>query len=401
MMESGRAFYCGILLCLLCLGVGVKPPPAPPPFPAGFQLLDSGQFPAFLDDADAESLRTAAERSLAYFQKIPKDKILPFGNGRVFAGDVEATLRLFLDLLRTGRLDRASIAEHFDVYLATPGSDIPQPLATGYYEPVLDGSLRRSERFSYPIYGIPSAPPRAPVAFSDPAGSGSGSERLAGKPREKQSAPCYTRAEIDGPGKPISPENALVWIENPVEGFFLHVQGSGMIRLPGGEFIRIGYAASNGRPYVGIGKILIERGIIPREAMSLKTLKTWLNGHPAERDEILNLNPSYVFFRRVEQGPVGSIGVVLVPGRSVATDLKIHPPGAPAFLEAEIPSTSSVTGRAPLSRWVLNQDTGGAIKGPGRVDLFCGSGKAAEETAGGMKYPSRIYFLMKKGNPAR
>lgn len=211
--------------------------------------------------------------------------------------------------------------------------------------------------------------------------------------------PYFTRTEIDTLKRLEDCRCQLVWLNDPVDSFFLHIQGSGVIRLSPESFRRIGYSGANGRPYRSVGKVLIDRGLLPAEGMSMQVIREFLKAHPELQDEILGYNESYVFFRWVEKGPVGSLNVVLTEGRSAAMDPKYHPRGALVFVDSSKPKLSQKgewVGTEPLSRWVLNQDTGGAIKGLGRVDLFCGTGEQAEWMAGRMKFPGRIYFLLKK-----
>jgi membrane-bound lytic murein transglycosylase A len=174
-----------------------------------------------------------------------------------------------------------------------------------------------------------------------------------------------------------------------------------VIRLsPDGQQIRVGYAGANGRPYYGIGKELVETGAVSREAMSLQAIRNYLRSHPESQDEIMWKNESYVFFKRLSQGPVGSLDAVLTAGRSIATDPRFHPRGALAFLVSEKPvydSSGEIRSWERFGRWVLNQDTGGAIKGPGRIDLFCGTGDDAEKIAGPMKQQGDLYYIIKKG----
>jgi membrane-bound lytic murein transglycosylase A len=225
-------------------------------------------------------------------------------------------------------------------------------------------------------------------------------EQLVGRLKDKRVIPYYTRAEIDGEQKLEGAECKLVWLRDPVDIFFLHIQGSGMIRMPGGQYRRVGYAGTNGRPYRSIGKDLLDKGVLKPEEISLQTIREYLRGHPEVRNEIMWRNESYVFFRWVKEGPVGSLNVPLTAGRSIAMDGRYQPRGALAFLFSEKPQLDlkgEVRGWEPLHRWVLNQDTGGAIKGVGRVDLFCGTGEAAESIAGRLKQDGKIYFLIKRG----
>jgi membrane-bound lytic murein transglycosylase A len=230
-------------------------------------------------------------------------------------------------------------------------------------------------------------------------------ERLVGRLEKNSVVPYYSRSEIDGKralerngAKPTMP---LVWLRDPVDCFFLHIQGSGAIRLyPGGPLMRVGYAGVNGRPYHSIGNDLIDSGAISPEEMSLQAIREYLRAHPESQDEIMWKNGSYVFFKWISQGPVGSLAVVLTAARSIATDPRFHPRGAFAFLVSEKPvydSSGKFLRWERFGRWVLNQDTGGAIKGPGRIDLFCGTGEEAEKIAGPMKQHGELYYLIKKG----
>jgi membrane-bound lytic murein transglycosylase A len=176
----------------------------------------------------------------------------------------------------------------------------------------------------------------------------------------------------------------------------VEVQGSGTLRLPDGTERRIGYAGSNGRPYRSIGSLLIQEGVIPRETMSMQALRAWLAANGPQCDRVLDFNESYVFFHFLEGSAVGSLGRPVTPGRSIATDSKLFPRGALAFLQTERPVAlpDGTVQWQPLSRFVLNQDTGGAIKGAGRVDVFWGRGPEAELAAGLMKQKGRLVFLV-------
>ena len=388
-------FICWLLIIVLwgCQ----QQPQKEAPGDLAFERLAAGEVPAFEDDLDIPSLKTAIEKSLSFYDRVPGDRTYPLGNLQIRADELKASLLQFLKLMEMERLDRASIAGSFDVYRAynkdSPGSS----LMTGYYEPILEGRLEREKHFCYPLYGMPGDLLSIELAAFDP--DRFSRERLIGRLEENRVVPYYTRAEIDGKGKLEHSGCQLVWLQDPVDAFFLHVQGSGMILLPGGNSRRIGYAGSNGRPYRSIGKYLAEKGFMPSREVTLQSIRAYLREHVEAREEVLGYNESYVFFRWVEEGPLGSLNVVLTPGRSIATDARYHPRGALAFLEAEKPridSNEQIVGWEPLRRWVVNQDAGGAIKGIGRVDLFCGSGEAAERIAGRLKHPGKLFFLLKK-----
>jgi membrane-bound lytic murein transglycosylase A len=193
----------------------------------------------------------------------------------------------------------------------------------------------------------------------------------------------------------------IAWARDPIDVFFLHIQGSGILRFENGEYIRVNYNGQNGRPYLSVGRMLIEQGKISSEGMSMAAIRKYLEEHPEELTRILYANPSYVFFRKAEAGSHGSIGVRLTAGRSVATDARLFPKGALVFLESKKPL---LDGKGNIGLWKsytrfgLNQDTGGAIRGPGRVDVFWGGGTFAQAAAGYTKQSGKLYFLvLKKG----
>jgi len=384
-------------ICLLFL---LSCSPQPPQEPAGapaVRLLSPAEIPDFGDDLDTASLKAAIAGSLTYLGRIPEGKMFPLGERQIPASLLKESLLCFLRLLDGGHLDRTSIARAFDVYRAGNDENKGGPLVTGYYEPILDGRLAPEEEFCYPLYGVPRDLVTVDLASFDP--DRFSGERLTGRLSGNKVIPYYTRAEIDGQGKLKDSGYPMAWLRDPVDVFFLHVQGSGIVRLVDGKSLRVGYAAANGRPYRSVGKVLLEKGVLSSEEMSLQSIRSWLRDHPEMRDEVLWRNESYVFFRWNEEGPLGSLNVPLTSGRSVAMDARFHPRGALAFLETKKPRldlNGDVLGWEPLRRWVLNQDAGGAIKGVGRVDLFCGSGESAEWTAGRLKHPGAIYFLVKR-----
>jgi membrane-bound lytic murein transglycosylase A len=191
----------------------------------------------------------------------------------------------------------------------------------------------------------------------------------------------------------------IAWVKNPIDLFFLHIQGSGILQLEDGRRLLIGYAGANGRPYRSIGRLLIDRGRIPQEEMSMQRLRGYLVDHQDEQNEILAYNESYVFFHFLEEGPLGNLEVPLTPGRSIATDARLFPKGALAVIATERPvldTAGQVVSWRSFSRFVLNQDTGGAIRGLQRADLYFGTGAEAEAAAGFMNRPGKLYFLSLK-----
>ena len=272
------------------------------------------------------------------------------------------------------------------------GSD--EGLFTGYYEPTLDGSLKPSRRYNTPIYPKPTDLVHVNLAeWKDSLDS----SRILGRVVGHKLKPYFSRSDIskgalNGKIKPI------LWLKSEIDAFFLHIQGSGRVVLPNGEIYRLGYAGKNGRKYYPIGRYLVEIGAISKENISMQSIKKWLKENPGQKRDVMNMNPSYIFFRRLEGkgGPVGAQGVVLTSGRSLAVDRNYSKLGAPVWLSANFRDEKG----KKIQRLMVAQDTGGAIKGPIRGDVFWGSGKTAERLAGIMKAKGSIYVFYPKGiNP--
>ena len=264
-------------------------------------------------------------------------------------------------------------------------------VVTGYYEPLLKGSRFKSERFRYPLYAAPDDMLEIDLGDAYPQLKG---QRLRGRLSGKKVVPYYKRAEIEAGAESLKGRE-LFWVENPVELFFLQIQGSGRIELADGRQIKVGYADQNGHPYVSIGKKLIEMGEMKLEDASMQGIKAWGAKNPNKLTALLDLNPSYVFFRELPEhltAPLGALGVPLTNEYSIAIDPKSIPLGSPVFLATTHPNTST-----PLNRLMLAQDTGGAIRGPVRADFFWGFGDKAGEQAGRMKQQGRMWVLFPKG----
>jgi membrane-bound lytic murein transglycosylase A len=249
--------------------------------------------------------------------------------------------------------------------IAVIGPDGPDGLFTGYYEPELAGSRTKS-----PDYGVP--------LYRPPGGGG-----------------AFTRAEIDD-GALAGRQLELLWLADPIDAFFLHVQGSGRVRLPDGATVRVGYAGNNGHDYTAIGRILVDRGELTKEAATMQTVRAWLRDHPDQAPALMRRNARYIFFREIDgDGPVGALGVALTPGRSLAVDPSFMPLGAPVWLDTTYPAGTPEAGQ-PLRRLVVAQDKGAAIKGAVRGDIFFGGGESALLYAGPMKQRGRYFLLVPK-----
>jgi membrane-bound lytic murein transglycosylase A len=274
--------------------------------------------------------------------------------------------------------------------IAPEGSDTG--LVTGYYEPVLDGSRERTDRFRYPIFGVPDDLVDVELSSLYPEIKGI---RLRGRLDGRRLVPYYSRAEIDARGDGFEAP-VIAWVADPVELFFLQIQGSGQIRLDDDVRIRVGYADQNGHPYSSLGRYLVAQGELPLEQASMDGIKAWAQAHPRLLQQALAQNPSYVFFRELPAtgGAIGALGAPLTAGYSIAVDRRYFPLGAPVYLATTMPLSDQ-----PLERLVMAQDTGGAIRGAVRADFFWGSGAEAGALAGRMRQPGRMWLLWPRGEP--
>jgi membrane-bound lytic murein transglycosylase A len=267
----------------------------------------------------------------------------------------------------------------------------PLGLFTGYYEPLLHGSRKRGGKYTVPLYTRPSE--LVMVDLGDFRADLKG-KRIAGKVEDGTLVPYPDRKAIDA-GALAGRKLEVVWVDDPIDAFFLHVQGSGRVQLAEGGEMRLGYAAQNGHPYTAIGRELINRGALRREEVSLQTIRAWLEAHPKEAREVMETNPSYVFFQKLEgEGPLGAQGVPLTPGRSLAVDLQHVPLGVPLWLVSGMPSPHEGEPDRKLRRLLVTQDTGGAIRGPVRGDVFWGFGEEAETIAGRMRHRGKMWLLL-------
>jgi membrane-bound lytic murein transglycosylase A len=323
---------------LFALGVGLTMAPAAPAQVLTFEELDG-----WWEDRHADGLQSFLETC-----------------DLLDAPDWRPICKLARDV----PTDDASARNFFELFFRPVVIGEPPALFTGYYEPELAGSLTRSPRFAYPLYRRP--------------------------PELREGQLYHSRAAIEG-GALRGRGLELVWLEDPVEAYFLQVQGSGRIRLPDGRVMRVGYAGKNGHPYRSVGQELVRRGTHSLDQVSAQEIKSHVRRNGAAGRELLHLNPSFVFFRKVEdlpadRGPIGAMGRSLTTLRSVAIDPDFTPLGAPVWVEKD--------GRDPLRRLMVAQDTGGAIKGRQRADIFYGTGDAAGDAAGTVKDGGRLVLLL-------
>ncbi len=389
--------YIILFVCLCLLLFGCVAPVEKPQLP--LVPISSWDYPLFQDDLDKKPLELAVLRSLEYFNRLPENRLYRFGNMDYSVAELKESLLAFLEILRyseSAETLNMKVKETFDVYQSVGSDGNGEILFTGYYAPVLEGSREETEIYRYPIYKTPDD--HIVVKLEEFHNKFKG-ERIIARYENGQIIPYYTREDIDTAHCLKGRGLEIAWFADPVDLFFLHIQGSGLVKLQDGTIMQISYEQANGHPYRSVGRLLIDSGKIPPEDMSLKSIKRYLREHPEEMSDILNHNESYVFFRIVEDGPVGSLNVPVTAGRTIATDSSLFPKGSLVFIQTRKPvidDDGKIVAWVPFSRFALNQDTGGAIKGPGRVDLFCGNGSIAGIMAGHMKEKGKLYFLVKK-----
>ena len=296
----------------------------------------------------------------------------------------------------SGGLSDAEVREffelNFDVRPVYAEGGVTEGLITGYYEPLLEGSWERSEEFRYPLYGVPKDLLIVDLGGIYPELK---NMRLRGKLDGNRVVPYYDRAQLDD-DQDLLQGAEILWVNSLVDVFFLHIQGSGRVQLMDGSTTAVGYAGQNGHPYQSIGKVLTEMGELEKEEVTLFTIKDWLKSNPTRLNEVLSKNPSYIFFELRDaqaDGPFGALNVALTPRRSIAVDRNVIPLGAPVWLQTTLPNEK----QSPLNRLMLAQDTGGAIKGHVRADVFWGRGDEAENMAGLMKQQGKLFVLLPKG----
>ena len=368
----------------------------------GLYSLSTMSYPRFADDLGFDGLEHSILKSIEHLNKFPPEKIFMFDKDSYSASHMIKSLQTFLDFVHTKPSDKELkrfIKSNFKVYKSVGNGWRKHVLFTGYYEPLLQGSLYKTEEYRYPILARPEDLMRIDLSLFSTKFEG---EKIVGRYDQETIVPYYDRREIEQEGVLDGKTEVLAWVNDPVDLFFLQIQGSGKILLDSGQSLNVHYHETNGQPYRSIGKLLIEQEKIPKSEMSMQKIREYLKEHPEEVDDILNYNPSYIFFKTEEDGPLGYLEVKLTPGRSIAVDRRLFPLPALAFIKTQKPI---IDGSGQIIRWidfgrfVVSQDTGGAIRGPARSDIFWGNGIYAEIAAGHMQHKGNMYFLVLKPEP--
>jgi membrane-bound lytic murein transglycosylase A len=389
----------GLLAAVALAACAVQPKPAPPPTPQmSLTAVPFSAVPGWTEDHLSAAI-PPLQRECTKLTSLPDDASLGGGGTAAQLGGTAGQWRPLCAAVAALPPDddaatRAMLEHTLQAY-AISDSAQTQGLFTGYYEPQVDGATQRGGRYQTALLGRPHDLVQADLgAFATDLKGRS----IVGRVTDGRLVPYYDRTQIER-GALAAQHLAMLYLADPIDAFFLEIQGSGRVRLPNGQIVRVTYDGQNGRPYVPIGRLLIERGKLTRDEVSLQTIRAWLVAHPDQAPALMDANPSYVFFTLLpntppDQGPPGALGVALTPDRSLAVDRHFLPLGAPVFV-----ATSNPLDAAPWRHLLLAQDVGGAIKGPVRGDIFFGWGAGAEAMAGRMKQPGTAYLLLPRTAP--
>jgi len=290
---------------------------------------------------------------------------------------------------------RAFFEQNFRPVRISPLGD-PDGFLTGYYEPIVEGVRKQTEGFDYPLYRKPPGLLSGGRMAVGVAGASKGKK----KAKRRRVMAFHDRSAIDDGGALAGRDLEICWLKDPIDAFFAHIQGSVRVRLEDGEILRLNYQAANGHPYVAVGKFLIQRNIISKDEMSMDRIREWMERNPEEGKELRRKNKSYVFFRETNlasnEEPPGAQGIALTPGRSIAVDRHLHTYGTPFFISAMLP-IESLQPTTPFRRLMIAQDTGGAILGPARADIYFGAGDEAGSISGRLRHNGRFVMLVPNG----
>ncbi len=373
-MTHMRCFSLALILLAAACATPQKPPLKPAPETARYVARSFAELPGWREAQLEPSLRAflgGCARLAAAKKVCELAKALPPGD--------EAAARRFFE-------------SEFTPYAVVSSESGDSGLITGYYEPIIDGSRTQTALHRHPIFGVPDDLVVVDLGTVSPETRGL---RLRGRLEGRRLVPYWSRGEIDARGGALAAP-VIAWSADPVELFFLQIQGSGQVQLENGGVIRVGYADQNGHPYRSLGRHLVERGELLLEQASMQGIKAWAAANPAKLQEALSQNPSYVFFRELPttDGPIGALSVPLHAERSLAVDRRFIPLGAPVYLATTFPLSEQ-----PLERLMAAHDTGGAIRGVVRGDFFWGTGPDAGAQAGRMRQQGRLWLLWPTGEP--
>ncbi|MBI5630892.1 MAG: MltA domain-containing protein [Elusimicrobia bacterium] len=375
------------------------------------RLLEPEQYPDFADSFSSKNgLIKAARKTMAYLQTYSGPKYIRIGDRDYGAAILADSIQALLDILNTavssGEIN-AQIRQTFDVYQSEGSDGAGKVVFSSYYQPVLAASLKKTGKYSYPLYRRPSDMVEVELGLFDKKYGGDALiGRIEGSGKNKRVLPYFSRGEIDIRKRLAGRGLEIAWLKNKFDGLDLHIQGSGILQFPNGKEMLVKYAATNALPYNSVGLFLVKANVFGREEISHDKLRKYLREHPEVEDWLLAQNPRYTFFELAplppDGEPFGTIEQTLVPARSIAVDPAVIPLGALAFFATVSPQADkkgALLGQFANSRFALCMDTGGAIKGPGRVDIYAGHGPQASTTARYQWNEGKLYILVKKVPP--
>jgi membrane-bound lytic murein transglycosylase A len=331
------------------------------------------------------NLQSSIMHSLNYMSKPSSQQFFPYGS--ITHAHAVASLNAFAELIDSGLIGgslKEAIALRFDVYESVGCDDKGTVLFTGYYTPIFDGSMEKTARFKYPLYSLPKDLVKGPQG-----------QILGQKQPDGGMIPYPTRSVIESSGMLDGKE--LIYLSDPFEVYIAHVQGSAIVRAPDGELINVGYAATNGHDYISVSKAMVRKGVMSRKKMSLDEMIKHFKAHPEEVDRYVADNPRFVFFQLGQTSPRGSINTPVTARRTIATDKSVYPRACLSFISTRLPRM--IDGQPKLRKYTgftLDQDTGGAIRAPGRCDVYMGVGDEAGQLAGSIYQEGRLYYLFLK-----
>jgi membrane-bound lytic murein transglycosylase A len=371
------------------------------------RLVPSQQWPQFHDALSRKSLAKAANKSLAYLNSMePTRTFYRIGNKDIAVGELEATAQEIIHVVSESKDDQelnARLRQEFDLYQSVGSDGNGRVVFSSYYQPVLSASSKRTSKYKYPLYRKPKD-----LVLVDLAqfGRANGDPLLGRVTKDGRLVPYFTRRDIDVRKALAGRGLEIAWLADPFDRLALHIEGSGILKFPSGKVMLARYVATNSLPYKSVGTALVGSGVISKSDISYERLRQYLKDHPEGESWILAQNPRYTFFGLEplsgEGEPFGTISQSLIPGRSIAIDPKAIPLGSVAYFETAMPQ-ADVQGRLlgifPTSRFALCQDTGGAIQGPGRVDIYVGHGEQAKTMATNQWAEGKLYIFLKKLPP--
>ena len=376
-----------ILFLVLCMSFVSCAPVQPEKEPLVLSQADFDDLQGWGEDNHAEVLAAFNRSCNRILKQDPQQMFGPDGVGGVYE-NWHTVCQAALALENPTDESARAFLEYWFVPWQARAGRLKKGLFTGYYEASLNGSRRRHGPYQTPLHQKPDDLIMVNLGEFRQDLSG---RRLAGRVVNGYLKPYEDRAAIMNGALPAHADLALVWVDSLIDAFFLHIQGSGIVNFSDGSYMRVGYAGQNGHPYYAIGRELIKRDELAKEEVSMQSIRAWLEAHPERAMEIMNTNRSYVFFTEVKgEGPVGGEGLALTPGRSLAVDRSKIPYGLPVWVDLEPPAA----GEQPIRRLMVAQDTGGAIRGAVRGDVFWGHGRRAEYLAGQMKSEGQYWLLL-------